>query len=157
MNDNIITKYNFISYLNNENNYECHNIIFNLLKIYNIQYSKNSNGIFINYDNLNSDIIDIIINYINDYIKKKNINKNILYNQMKNKEFNNIDTHFYIPLNKEQLNKFNSFQELCLTYNHKKNIRPSIIKKKYNCKVNNSYTFENVFNINTIKTENYLL
>jgi hypothetical protein len=152
-----INKNNFIDYLNQESNYECHNIIFNILKMYNISYSKNNNGIFINYDNLNDNIIEIIINYINDYIKKKYINNKILHKQQLNKEINNIDTSFSILLSTEQIKYFNIFQEMITHYNYRKYNRVLIIKKKYNCKVNNVISYDNTLNNNIIKKENYLL
>jgi hypothetical protein len=154
-NNQIINKSNFLTYLNTENSYECHNIIFNILKIYNIPYSKNNNGIFINYNNLNDNIINIISNYINDYIKKKKINISINNKNKQMIQLNNINTFFYIPLSNEQIEHYNKFQELILLHNYKKHIRPPIIKKKYNCKNNNNNSFENTCNMITV--DKYLL
>ena len=44
--------------------------IFNILKEDNCQYSENSNGVFINLQNINENTIDKIFNFIN-YIKQK--------------------------------------------------------------------------------------
>jgi len=152
---NNINKSNFIEYLNKEISYECHTIIFNILKMYNISFTQNNNGIFIDYDQLNDNIIDIIINYINDYIKKKKINHNLQYKQNQINKYKNIDTHFYIPLTDDEINIFKKFQELILQHNFKKYQRPPIIKKTYNCKSINNNLFEN--NCYTLILDNYLL
>lgn len=68
--------------------------IFNILQKNNCQYSGNNNGVFINLQNVNDDIINKIFNFI-EFIKKKkkelhekdsileNIKKNIYVNEIK--------------------------------------------------------------------------
>jgi hypothetical protein len=68
--------------------------IFNIIQENNCQYSGNNNGIFINLQNVNDDIINKIFNFI-EFIKKKkkelhekdsileNIKKNIYVNEIK--------------------------------------------------------------------------
>ena len=101
--------------------------IFNIFKEDNCQYSENSNGIFINLQNINEKTIDKIFNFIN-YIKQKkeeltkyeelmdnakknigNIKKEINNNNIINQKDNYIDYNYYDYENLENNDDNNLF------------------------------------------------
>ncbi len=79
-----------------------YNEIFNIIQENNCQYSGNNNGIFINLQNVNDEIIDKIFNFL-EFIKKKkeelnekdvvleNIKKDIQVNETEHFDNNNIN------------------------------------------------------------------
>jgi uncharacterized protein (UPF0332 family) len=59
-----------------------HSCIFNIFKKYNVQFSENKNGIFINLSEVNSDILKEVSYYLN-YLQKQEQVINKIENEKK--------------------------------------------------------------------------
>lgn len=92
-NESIQKKKKLLELVKNLSNIE-YNEIFNILQENNCQYSGNNNGIFINLQNVNDEIIDKIFNFL-EFIKKKkeelNDKDSVLENMKKNNQLNEIE------------------------------------------------------------------
>lgn len=148
----IITHKNLLEFINKNSNTECHNIIFNILKNYNITYSQNMNGIFINMENITPDIEKYIITYINNYYKIKSINNKINLHNKRKKDNTKINNSITIQITNDELKKIKDFKDELYKSQYKKYNKNILIKKKYNCK-----TYTNELFLNNLKKENVLI
>ena len=105
-NASIKKKKKLLELVKNLSNIE-YNEIFNIIQENNCQYSGNNNGIFINLQNVNDEIIDKIFNFL-EFIKKKKEELNekdvVLENIKKDIQVNEIE-HF------DNNNKINNTQK----------------------------------------------
>jgi len=148
----MINSNNLLDFINQDSNNECHNIIFNILKNYNIPYTQNQNGIFINMENLNKEIKSYIINYINNYYKIKYMNNKINLQNKTDKDKYNIDMSITIPINNEEFAKIIEFKSELSKSKYKKYTKNILVKKKYNCKL-----LPNELFLNNLKSEEVLI
>lgn len=147
----IITHKNLLEFINKDINTECHNIIFNILKNYNVSYSQNMNGVFINMENITPDIEKYIITYINNYYKIKAINNKLNLHNKRKKENNNKNI-FIIQITNDELNIIKDFKDELFKSLYSRYHKNPLIKKRYNCK-----TYNNELFLNNLKKENVLI
>ena len=92
-NESIQKKKKLLETVKNLSNIE-YTEIFNILQENNCQYSGNNNGVFINLQNVNDEIIDKIFNFL-EFIKKKkeelNDKDSVLENMKKDIQLNEIE------------------------------------------------------------------
>lgn len=92
-NESIQKKKKLLEKVKNLSNIE-YNEIFNILQENKCQYSGNNNGVFINLQNVNDEIIDKIFNFL-EFIKKKkeelNDKDSVLENMKKDIQLNEIE------------------------------------------------------------------
>ena len=139
------------------------NEIFNIFQKYNINYSKNTNGVFINITNINEDIVNEINNYIS-FIEHNKERLEIIENSYDNifnhpiEDINNV----YKIINFEEFKNINSNAKL----EKIKNDMNSKKKKEYHLKFTNTmkkyqrYICTNNdldYNFNELKKLEYLI
>jgi hypothetical protein len=139
-----------------------YNEIFNILQENKCQYSGNNNGVFINLQNVNDDIIDKIFNFL-EFIKKKkkelndkdfvleNIKKNIQVNEIlvQDNKINKILKNDNVLSDDDDDNnqKINYDKYLCFSSDEDNDLENKLSLKKKK----NKYTGKNAQLIKSIK------
>ena len=160
-NASIKKKKKLLELVKNLSNIE-YNEIFNIIQENNCQYSGNNNGIFINLQNVNDEIIDKIFNFL-EFIKKKkeelnekdvvleNIKKDIQVNEIEHFDNNKINN---APKNETTLSdddcddeKINYDKYLCFSSDEDNDLENKLSLKKKK----NKYTGKNAKLMKSIK------
>ena len=83
-----------------------HKKIFEIIKKYNMNYSKNKNGIFINMNNLSQPVLDELKNYLLYIDKQEKTFSDIenIKNEFKKEFFNKIEENVIVKENKDIVN-----------------------------------------------------
>ena len=83
-----------------------HKKIFEIIKKYNMNYSKNKNGIFINMNNLSKSVLDELNNYLLYINKQEKTFSDIekIKNEFKKEFFNKIEENVIVKENKDMAN-----------------------------------------------------
>ena len=83
-----------------------HKKIFEIIKKYNMNYSKNKNGIFINMNNLSQPVLDELKNYLLYIDKQEKTFSDIenIKNEFKKEFFNKIEENVIVKENKDIAN-----------------------------------------------------
>ena len=139
-----------------------YNEIFNIIQENNCQYSGNNNGIFINLQNVNDEIIDKIFNFL-EFIKKKKEELNekdvVLENIKKDIQVNEIEHFDNNKINNTQKNetilsdddcddeKINYDKYLCFSSDEDNDLENKLSLKKKK----NKYTGKNAKLMKSIK------
>ena len=139
-----------------------YNEIFNIIQENNCQYSGNNNGIFINLQNVNDEIIDKIFNFL-EFIKKKkeelnekdvvleNIKKDIQVNETEhfdNNKINNIKKNETVLSDDDcDYEKINYDKYLCFSSDEDNDLENKLSLKKKK----NKYTGKNAKLMKSIK------
>ena len=159
--DSIQKKKKLLESVKNLSNIE-YNEIFNILQENNCQYSGNNNGVFINLQNVNDDIIDKIFTFL-EFIKKKkeelndkdhvleNIKKDIQISELE--KMDNTDDHNYknnsnmLSDNEDDNQNINYEQYLCFSSDEDNDLENKLSLKKKKIK----YSGKNAKLIKSIK------
>lgn len=139
------------------------NEIFNIFQKYNINYSKNTNGVFINITNIDEDIVNEINNYINfiEHNQERLETIESSYENIYNQPIEDINNVYKI-INFEEFKNFDSNAKL----EKIKNDMNSKKKKEYHLKFMNTmkkyqrYICTNTdldSNVNELKKIEYLI
>ena len=83
-----------------------HKKIFEIIKKYNMNYSKNKNGIFVNMNNLSQPVLDELKNYLLYINKQEKTFSDIekIKNEFKKEFFNKIEENVIVKENKDITN-----------------------------------------------------
>lgn len=160
-NASIKKKKKLLELVKNLSNIE-YNEIFNIIQENNCQYSGNNNGIFINLQNVNDEIIDKIFNFL-EFIKKKkeelnekdvvleNIKKDIQVNETEhfdNNKINNTQKNDTVLSDDEcDYEKINYDKYLCFSSDEDNDLENKLSLKKKK----NKYTGKNAKLMKSIK------
>jgi len=160
-NASIKKKKRLLELVKNLSNIE-YNEIFNIIQENNCQYSGNNNGIFINLQNVNDEIIDKIFNFL-EFIKKKKEELNekdvVLENIKKDIQVNEIEHFDNNKINNTQKNetvlsdddcdyeKINYDKYLCFSSDEDNDLENKLSLKKKK----NKYTGKNAKLMKSIK------
>ena len=160
-NASIKKKKKLLELVKNLSNIE-YNEIFNIIQENNCQYSGNNNGIFINLQNVNDEIIDKIFNFL-EFIKKKKEELNekdvVLENIKKDIQVNEIEHFDNNKINNTQKNetilsdddcddeKINYDKYLCFSSDEDNDLENKLSLKKKK----NKYTGKNAKLMKSIK------
>jgi hypothetical protein len=131
--DIIITRKNFVNYINKELPIKHHYMIMNILHKYNLPYTMNNNGVFINAHNLTDDIKDSICDYL--YVLRQDLEEKHEIVEIISED--KVYLEYDIELNPDEQSILEKFKEdlTCLKMKKIVSGRAVPIKRKWNIKI----------------------
>jgi deoxyribodipyrimidine photolyase-like uncharacterized protein len=156
-NDDEITKENLFIYIGTKLEQKYHYLIFIILKKYNIDYTLNSNGVFVDYNKLDQSIVNEICKYLNMYIKNDNLSiqqeNDTKQNELKTKT-HEAKLIFNVELNEHEVDHFVKIKRGLADLTDKKLYvtKNKVIRRR--C-MNNKYDSENISFIGLLTPEPY--